>query len=135
MGGRHRKTTMVLAALALLGTAAVANAASLQKGLWLAGTGESSGTWTVVSNTKLSKVTAKSNFKCNRMNAAIPGSVTIGSDRHFKYSGNLKGQPGHIVFKGRFVSATKAVGTTVITKGSCSSGTIKWTAKPLTGAG
>ena len=42
-----------------------------------AGAGESSGDWTVVSNAKMSKVTALSNFKCNRMNAVIPGSLVI----------------------------------------------------------
>jgi len=115
-----------------LGAVGLAQGASLHKGLWQAGAGESSGDWTVVSNTKMSKVTALSNFKCNRMNAVIPGSLVIHPDRSFSYSGRLKGQAGHITFKGRFTSATKAVGSTVITKGSCNSGKLKWTAKPLT---
>jgi hypothetical protein len=118
---------VVAACGALTGVALAAKA-----GVYTTNAGESSGNFTV-SGSKLTKITAQSNFKCNKLNAIIPVSVAIKSGS-FSYTGKMKGQSGTITFKGHFTSSTKATGTTVITKGSCKSGTVKWTAKLVVSA-
>ena len=58
----HAVLSLLGASSLALGAVGLAQGASLHKGLWQAGAGESSGNWTVVSNAKMSKVTALSNF-------------------------------------------------------------------------
>jgi hypothetical protein len=113
-----------LAAAAVL--SATALAATPKAGLWTTNGGEGGGAFTVASGKIKKQSTAPSTFKCNKFNAVIPSSIRIAGGR-FSYSGKLMNQPGTIVFKGSFTSATKAKGTATITKGSCSS-TMKWTA-------
>ena len=72
--------------------------------------------------------TLRSNFKCNKLNAVVPRAIPISSTGAFSYTGPLKGQPGTATVTGKFTSAGKAVATTTIKNGTCTSGAIHWTA-------
>ncbi len=92
--------------------------------------GESGGGFTVASSGKAIKAgaTLRSNFKCNKLNAVVPRAIPVSSTGAFSYSGPLKGQPGTVTVTGKFTSAAKAVATTTIKNGTCTSGAIHWTA-------
>jgi hypothetical protein len=129
---RSRVAVAVLVGVFALVAVPLAASATPKAGSYRMGSGEGGGFFTVKGRTIASGATSLSNFKCNRLNAVIPRAIPVKADGSFAYSGTLRGQPGTIAFSGKFVSATKAAGTTTITKGTCSS-TIKWTAKLAAG--
>jgi hypothetical protein len=116
----------------MLGLSGVAEAASPTPGALFRDPkgGESGGGFMVASSGKAIKAgaTLRSNFKCNKLNAVVPRAIPISSTGAFSYSGPLKGQPGTATVTGKFTSAGKAVATTTIKNGTCSSGAIHWTA-------
>jgi hypothetical protein len=80
--------------------------------------------------------TAASNFKCNKVNLVVPKGISISGGK-FSFKGKVKtdakGTKGTLTWKGRWTTATKVKGTTSLVRGSCKSGTVKWTAAPFTG--
>ena len=109
-----------------------ASGATPKAGQFRMGSGEGGGFFTVAGSRIAGGATSISTFKCNKLNAVIPKAIPIKAGS-FSYTGILRGQPGTITFTGKFVTPTKAIGTTTITKGSCKS-TMKWTAKLAGGA-
>ena len=128
---RERAGRVLLAAfLVVLAVAAAAFAAVTPKpGIWAIGSGESGGSMKISGHTIAAGATSLSDFKCNKLNAVMPSKITIDASGTFSYSGKLKGQPGSIAFSGRFTSASKATGKSVIRNKSCKR-TISWVAKP-----
>jgi hypothetical protein len=78
--------------------------------------------------------TAASNFKCNKINLRVRKAIPISSGR-FSFKGKVKTNPqgtkGTLTWKGHWVSATKAKGTSRLVRGSCNSGIVKWTVSRL----
>ena len=125
---RRSFAVALLLCMFTLATVTGALAATPKSGSYRMGSGEGGGFFTVAGSKIAGGATSLSNFKCNKLNAVIPKAIPVKADGSFTYKGALRGQPGTITFSGKFVTATKAAGTTTIVKGSCKS-TIKWTAK------
>ena len=80
--------------------------------------------------------TAASNFKCNQVNLRVKKAIPISGGK-FSFKGSVKTTPqgakGTLTWKGHWVTATKVKGTSRLVRGSCNSGTVKWTASILAG--
>lgn len=129
-----RRRIVVAAVAGVFAVVAVplASSATPKAGQFRMGAGEGGGYFTVAGGRIAGGATSISNFKCNKLNAVIPKAIPVKAGA-FTYKGTLRGQPGTITFTGKFVTPTKATGSTTITKGSCKS-TMKWTAKLAGGA-
>lgn len=124
-----------LVAGALLLFAVSAFAVTPKAGIYTSG-GEGGNGFTVKTGGKSIKkgATAASNFKCNKINLRVGKAVPISGGK-FSFKGKVKtnaqGTKGTLTWKGHWVSATKAKGTSRLVRGSCNSGIVKWTVSAL----
>jgi hypothetical protein len=159
-----RRTGLTIAAAGAVSAAAAAAAlAAPTAGLWTSG-GEGGGSFTVKAGTigpagaKPNRfITAPSNFKCNTSNLIVKSSKIAISGGRFSYDGpayvdrfRAPSRLGHLVWTGRFTSASKVKGTYRFTskvtpkittaglkfaKKSCDSGKHTWSGHPGYGVG
>jgi hypothetical protein len=133
----------VISRAAVLGTgvalvlAVAAFAVTPQAGKYTS-SGEGGTFFTVAKGGKSLKkgATAPGNFKCNQINLVVPKAIPVSGGK-FSFKGKVKatakGAKGTLTWKGRWTSATKVKGTANLVRGSCKSGTVKWSAAPFSG--
>jgi hypothetical protein len=130
---RLMKRALPAAVVALLVLAATAVAVTPIAGLY-ASNGEGGAGFTLKGKSIVKKAAAPSNFKCNKVNLVIPKSIPVRGGK-FSFKGKVKTSPqgakGTLTFKGHWTSATKVKGTSSLVRGSCKSGTVKFTATLL----
>ena len=125
---RRACRVVLVSVLVLGGLPAVASAALAPR--WVLGDGEGQGMLAIAGSKIKAGATAPSTFKCNRVNAVVPKAIKIVHGK-FSYKGKMKGNPGTLVFKGRFNTAgTRVTGKATITNGKCTS-TRKFSAVPF----
>jgi hypothetical protein len=161
---RTRRIAITAAAATVTLAAGVALAATPKPGMWSSG-GESGGAFTV-KGAKIGPIGVKpnqsliapSNFKCNTSNLVVKAAKIPISGGRFRYDGKAyidryraPTRTGHLVWTGRFTSATKVKGTFRFTstvtpkvtaagikfvKKACDSGKHSWVGHPSpTGGG